>query len=188
MRRLILILIAIASVALVAEADNLKSTRNIKRNSPTRHAPVEAIVQVDTIVATPNQFRLSGYDKPLRSTSETVFVTNNSDIDIIGLELTTEYYDMQGRMLHKQTRRIAIDLPAGETRKVDYPTWDRQQAFYFHTSKRGRSAGTPYNVRQSVARIFALHSATSINKHTKPSQPISGTDTEKSASAESVGK
>lgn len=97
---------------------------------------------------------LFGYDKPLRSRRETVFVTNRTDFDINAVSVTTQYLDSKGRQFHETTRRVRADIPAGSTRKLDWPSWDTQQSFYYVGSKRSRVSGTPYQVRQSVDTIF----------------------------------
>ena len=88
----------------------------------TRGATVEkpdsAAAVFDTIPSpAPETVRLSGYDKPLGSRVESLFVSNRLDRDIIALEITLTYRDLQGRTLHEATRRMRADIPASSSRR-----------------------------------------------------------------------
>lgn len=108
----------------------------------------------DTIAApSPETVRLSGYDKPLGSRVESLFVSNRLDRDIIALEITLTYRDLQGRTLHETTRRVRADIPAAATRRIQFPSWDTQNSFYYRHSRRPRTANvTPYDVSCTVSR------------------------------------
>lgn len=127
---------------------------DVKTVADTLHGPI-----TDSIY-------LAGYDKPLRSTRESLFVTNRSDRDIDGLVIETEYRDMAGRQLHKRTVTISCDIPAGETRRVDFRSWDRQQSFYYRLSpKPKRSQATPYDVTcRTIGVIVSNHDKTDSKK------------------------
>lgn len=114
--------------------------------------PDSATTAFDTIVSpTPETVRLSGYDKPLGSRVESLFVSNRLDRDIIALEITLTYRDMQGRTLHETTRRVRADIPAAATRRIQFPSWDTQNSFYYRHSRRPRTANvTPYDVTCTV--------------------------------------
>jgi hypothetical protein len=92
------------------------------------------------------QLLLTGYDKPLNSDTETFFVTNNTDCDLTTISIEIEYLTLDSRQLHKRFERIKCDIPAGETRKIDIRTWDRQHSFYYHLSTRPRRQATPYTI------------------------------------------
>lgn len=100
------------------------------------------------------QLSLYGYDKPLRSRRETLFISNNTGHDINAVSLSIQYIDSKGRRFHDVSRRVRADIPAGSTRCVDFPSWDTQQSFYYVGSRRPRSAGTPYDVRISADTVF----------------------------------
>ena len=98
---------------------------------------------LDTVAATGTEVRFSGYEKTLRSTRETVI-----------FHIT--YFDAQGRQLHKVRKNLYAGIPPGETRRLDFPTWDRQFAFYYIRSPRPRVSAIPYNVSISPdTLIFA---------------------------------
>lgn len=155
MKTRILILLIISIVSGLSDCD-ARSRRTTRSNVGKRSLRISgAAPACDTIVMPDtSMIRLYGYDKPLRSSRETVFITNLTDRDINSLSLTTQYIDSKGRQFHEVTRRIDVDIPAGSTRKTDYPSWDKQQSFYYIGSKRSRSAGVPYHVCQSVDTVF----------------------------------
>ncbi len=140
------ILLAVVLVLSASIELSARKQRTIRANVNGRAATVEqqAMAKADSIVIPDSaQVKLYGYDKPLRSRRETVFVSNNTDYDIQSLTITTQYVDGKGRQFHQSTRRID-----------EYPSWDTQQSFYYVGSKRARVSGTPYNVRQTVDTIF----------------------------------
>lgn len=150
---IILLLLSIAIGTLEMQARRRQTTRT---GINGRTAMVEATAEaVDSfIIPDSSDVQLYGYDKPLRSRTETVFVANNTAFDIEAVAITTQYLDSKGRQFHQSHRRIAVEIPAGETRKVDYPSWDKQQSFYYVGSKRPRTSASPYSVAQSVDTIF----------------------------------
>lgn len=153
MRHLPVILILLFAVA--ATAAPQRTTRKGLRAAPGAtglHAPC-----ADTIRgACTDSITLAGYDKPLRSRHETMFVTNRSRHNITGLGLTLSYYDSHGRKLHGRSISVAVELSASDTRQIAIPSWDRQQAFYYHRSSRPRKAdATPYDVRIDIDYILA---------------------------------
>ncbi len=130
----------------------MTSTKHIRDSVTTRSI-------FDTIHApAPSEVRLSGYDKPLRSRVESLFVTNNLDREIFEIEITLTYTDMQGRTLHETTRKIRADIPSATTRHLQFPSWDTQQSFYYRHSRPPRLANvTPYDVTCKVKYCITNH-------------------------------
>lgn len=96
----------------------------------------------------------AGFDKPLQSTRETFFVTNNTPIPIAWIALDITYLDMDGRMLHRREVRIDIDLPQGETRLASVKSFDLQKSLYYHRSHTSkRSTAIPFTVEIAVRGI-----------------------------------
>ena len=118
----------------------------------------------DTVCVTSQaDIRLSGYDKPLNSRKESLFVTNKLPRDITAVELRINYTDMSGRQLHEVTRTIRADIPAGTTRRIDFQSWDKQNSFYYHKSRQPRSANvTPFKVDCTVTAYVWMPPADSI--------------------------
>lgn len=139
-----LLLLAVLMAATVLNAQH--TTRKRLRENPEKVCGQKAVV--DTLVdISSEELRLAGFDKPLRSNVETLFVTNNLACRVIGLNLTIDYVDTSGRMLHSRQVAVVTDIPPGHTRQVSFPTWDRQQSFYYWRSRKPeRADGTPFDV------------------------------------------
>lgn len=102
----------------------------------------------DTLLLDSGMVVISGYEKELRSTVESFFITNKGPKDLNNITLTITYMDMAGRKLHERTEDISVPLPAGDTRMVRIPSWDRQKVWYYYLSNRPRtrSQATPFRV------------------------------------------
>lgn len=114
---------------------------------------ISGIMQPDTIIPDNGSFRISvaGYDKPLRSSKETFFISNHTTMDLSGIRIRLEYFDTHGRTLHQRELYLPIDLPSGATRQTSIRSWDIQKSFYYRLSSRPRrSDGTEYDVRVTV--------------------------------------
>lgn len=136
-------------------ADAQRTTRRGIRQKPRTQATVATAA--DTIFPPADSLvSLSGYDKPLRSRRETFFVTNTSPQRISAVNITLEYIDSSGRQLHSRTITIPVDIPAGETRKVDTPSWDTQLTFYYSESPPARVTTRcyPYSVTSRINYIL----------------------------------
>lgn len=112
----------------------------------------------ESVAATPMQpadsgaVSCSGFEKTLRSGIESFFVTNHTDSTLTRMHITLEYSDMGDRQLHRRSEAVAVDIPAGETRRVEIKSFDRQATFYYHLSAapRTRTTATPFKVRLTV--------------------------------------
>lgn len=93
-----------------------------------------------------DQIVFTGFDKPQSSASETFFITNNTDRTLSGINLYIEYTTLDGRQLHKRFVKLSCNIPAGETRMADIPTWDKQKSFFFEKSAPSKRVGTPFRV------------------------------------------
>lgn len=96
---------------------------------------------------------LRGYDKPLRSRKESVFVTNTLSDNVSRLHLTITYTDMEGRQLHSAARWVEANIPAGQTRQIFFPSWDKQQSFYYHLSRTPKTEAAPYRIKASIDSV-----------------------------------
>ncbi|MDE6300781.1 MAG: FxLYD domain-containing protein [Muribaculaceae bacterium] len=125
-----------------------------------RHRPVQAVILHDTVTAPPaDSVSLAGFEKPLRSVRESLFVTNSTSRPVTGVTIELSYYDMHGNLMHRAVREVTVTLPAGETRRVEFPAFDRQQLFYYHRSPlpRGASQATPFDVTARVVNSIHPH-------------------------------
>ncbi len=140
----ILILATAGADIASARRRNSINTRLKTDKTLTQEAVAEPF---DSISATADSVRFYGYEKTLRSTRETMFVSNLCrSRSISALIFTITYTDTKGRQLHRRRVEHRTDIPAGETRRIDIPSWDRQQTFYYTGSPRPRTAAIPYDV------------------------------------------
>lgn len=127
-------------------AQNTK--RKVTKSMPRRTASAE---KFDTITAD-IPVRVTGYEKPLRATRESLFVTNTDTIEnrpLGELTLQIRYYTADGTtMLHSRTVTLYPHIPAGETRMMTFRTWDRNNLFHYHlNTPHTNGQATPYTVR-----------------------------------------
>ena len=152
MKKILLCLFIIAAVGVCAQ----RTTRKGLKAENTASATASAAT-VDTIDAPPaHTVDINGYDKPLRSSRETFFATNNGKQTIAGMAFTITYLDSSGRQLHKAHHNTSSEIPAGETRQIAVRSWDKQQSFYYtrSTVPVRASQATPYDVKIEIDTIF----------------------------------
>lgn len=140
-------------VAASATARQRTTRKGLKVETSTT-ADVQSDSSLIYDMAIVDSVTLAGYDKPLRSHRETLFVSNHLQADITYLIVHCEYYDMKGRQLHATDHKITCDIPAGETRQIYFSSWDKQQSFYYYLSSRPRRVdATPYKVKCRVTAV-----------------------------------
>lgn len=93
-----------------------------------------------------DQVRFTGFDKAKGSRKESFFITNTTDRTLTSVTLYIEYLTPDGRQLHKKFMKLSCNVPPGETRKADIPSWDTQGSFYYINSAQGKG-GSPFEVR-----------------------------------------
>lgn len=148
-RALLTFVIAASALSAAAQRTTRRGLRAITPS--TSQATADTLwAPADTLVT------LSGYDKPLRATKETIFVTNRTTDTVAGISLTITYLDLDGRMLHSRTVILPANIPPTHTRKVDFPSWDPQHTFYYLQSPPARTASHcyPYTVKCAVDYIL----------------------------------
>lgn len=106
-------------------------------------------------VFTTSSIKFTGYDKNLASTKESFHIINGSGLDIKSMFVKIIYKDMSGRMLHSREISIREEIPCGETRKVDIPSWDTQKTFYYYLSTRPKRIAAPYKISISLLSLSA---------------------------------
>ncbi len=149
------------SAAHNAHADNtlrgkLKVDPRIATTAPKTDtiAPPHRLDTITTVART--DVRLSGYDKPLNSRKETLIVSNRLNRDITALKIHLVYKDTAGRTLHETEREIRADIPAGATRLIQFPSWDKQNTFFYVKGRRPRVANvTPFDVTCTITHIVS---------------------------------
>jgi hypothetical protein len=118
------------ALAVSGLADTKTTRKSLKAREVTVLAP-----DLEPMTASGDSLLITGYDKPLRSTRETLFATNRHSTNLLAITLDIIYYDMDGSMLHSRRLTLACDIPPGETRQLKTVAWDRQQAYYFHGTR-----------------------------------------------------
>lgn len=94
-----------------------------------------------------DQVTFSGFDKPRNSSTETFFITNNTDKTLTGVNIYIDYRTPDGRQLHKRFYPLRCNIPPGETRQAQLKSWDIQHTFvYVKSMDTGRKQGTPFEV------------------------------------------
>lgn len=102
------------------------------------------------------------YDKPTEATREVLFITNNTDYTLSGLTLRIDYFIPKKHMqLHSREVTLRCEIGPGETRCVDFASWDRQKSYHYAGGRAPkRRASTPYDVGFTTASaIFLLPDA-----------------------------
>lgn len=148
MKKLLTLLLLVLTLLSAAAKKQSVGPSRLKKDAPATDA-----IAYDTIVPAEGEIRCSGYDKPNRATRETMFLTNllSDSIDIDAVNLTLDYFDLNDRQLHSATHTIFVHLPAGQTRSVSVPSWDRNNAFHYHLSPAPqRRPSSPYTVRSRL--------------------------------------
>lgn len=152
-----LLTLSLCIIALASSALSQKTTRTGLRPAPRSDSSTASISNLDTIVAPEARIvDINGYDKPLRSRRETFFATNNGNSDIEALAFTIRYYDTQHRILHSASHNIKAEIPSGETRQLNFKSWDTQLNFYYSrsTAPQRVEQATPYDISITVDTIF----------------------------------
>lgn len=159
-------IIIAAAAAMPVEARKVVTTRPVKAEA--KSPATTPAVGIDTIATDNSALRVAGYDKPLRSRREAMFVTSLLQDTIYGAVVTLTYTDMQGRTLHERTATLPVLLPPGATRRVDIPSWDRQMSFYYcRGAVPRRAAASAFDVTVRVKAILRP-SRPSISTSTNP--------------------
>lgn len=143
--RLTLTILTLLTLGLCAQAQ-VTTRRGLKLEKKTE------TVAADTVTADSSSFSVFGYEKTLRATSESFFVTNLTTDTITTLIGEIEYLTLDGRQLHRRKFSTDVNLPPGETRQITLPAWDKQKVWYYHRSSapRSRTQATPYTIRLSL--------------------------------------
>lgn len=142
MLRVIVTSLMVLAVTSVAAPD----TRTTRKNLVKAEQDVTAVTESTTL--SPDSITIADYDKPLRSNFETIFVTNRHQRKLVQITINIDYIDMNGSQLHSRSVTVECDIPPGATRQLQMRAWDRQKAFYHHTtrSKPRSPHARPYKV------------------------------------------
>lgn len=135
-------------------------TKPLKKTAGSARAASAAAVKSathDTIFNPPaDSVGVAGFEKTLRSTHESMYVSNATDSDILGLSIDITYFDTYGRMLHKTSHELNSAIPSHETRLIDVKSFDNQGLYYYYLSPEPKRASkaTPFKVSVNVNYIL----------------------------------
>lgn len=151
MRLILSILIIFLSLSICEAQRTTRKKLKVKDPIDT----ISSINNIDTLhIIDSSMLVISGYDKPLSSSFETFFVTNNTHATITAINITFDYNDNKKRQLHAVTKNISCTIPAGETRQLSIRSWDKQNSFYYYRSVKPRRQATPYSVTHRINSIL----------------------------------
>lgn len=142
MLRVIVTSLLVLAVTSVAAPDTRTTRKKLAKSEQ------EVTVVADSTTVSPDSITIADYDKPLRSNYETFFVTNRHSRTIVRITIDIDYIDMNGSQLHSRSVTVECEIPPGATRQLHTRAWDRQKAFYHHTtrSKPRSPHARPYKV------------------------------------------
>lgn len=142
MLRVIVTSLLVLAVTSVAAPDTRTTRKKLVKSEQ------EVTVVADSTTVSPDSITIADYDKPLRSNYETFFVTNRHSRTIVRITIDIDYIDMNGSELHSRSVTVECEIPPGATRQLHTRAWDRQKAFYHHTtrSKPRSPHARPYKV------------------------------------------
>lgn len=142
MLRVIVTSLLVLAVTSVAAPDTRTTRKKLVKSEQ------EVTVVADSTTVSPDSITIADYDKPLRSNYETFFVTNRHSHTIVRITIDIDYIDMNGSQLHSRSVTVECEIPPGATRQLHTRAWDRQKAFYHHTtrSKPRSPHARPYKV------------------------------------------
>lgn len=141
MARILVVLTVIAVLVCGGDAWARRTTRS-KLKTPEVQSLPGAEIPVRTGMIT-----VQGYDKPLRSRYETMFVTNHTDSTVTAVRMRLQYISMDGDTIHEAVRVVKCQMPPKATRRITLSSWDKQLTLYYHlTAKPSRLKGTPYKI------------------------------------------
>jgi len=129
MLRVIVTSLLVLAVTSVAAPDTRTTRKKLVKSEQ------EVTVVADSTTVSPDSITIADYDKPLRSNYETFFVTNRHSRTIVRITIDIDYIDMNGSQLHSRSVTVECEIPPGATRQLHTRAWDRQKAFYHHTTR-----------------------------------------------------
>ena len=153
----IILMIAFAVGCMTASAQRQRTTRTgrLQPIEQTNATINDDAIAHDTIThGLDCVVHLSGYDKPITASRETLHAENLTDsLVITSVECEITYLDNQRRQLHKRTVTLRDEIKPGQTEMLSFPTWDIQRSFYYRLSVKPRRQATPYDVQFNILSI-----------------------------------
>ena len=131
-----------------------KETKNVA--TKTKKIPGVEIVLNDTtlvlddkgtaLIEDLSKIKFTGYEKEINSRMESFIMVNPGAFKITGFRTRVDYLDMQGRPFHSVVLEELIDVPPGESRRMDVKSWDLQHTYYYYLGNEPRKVAVPFQV------------------------------------------
>lgn len=154
----ILHIIALVMAMVIAGTGTVQAQRTTRKGLARPVLEEKCDIPGDTVrgAIADSLLLVTGYEKPLRASRESLFILNRTDRELLSVRLEISYFTgkdtSSGTLLHKRKVELQTQIPAGERRMVWYNSWDRNQVFYYHINTPGRTRrqATPYTVSIKV--------------------------------------
>lgn len=146
MKRIILALSIALFVVQFAHPQRKVTTRRGLKTEHQSTAPFSPRPR-QTVTVADSAVKFAGFDKPLQSLNESLFLTNLSDFHFNTVYITLDYFDRHNRKLHSRSQTVIADIPPGETRLLTFPSWDRNKSFYYTGGRTPRGKSTGFTVK-----------------------------------------
>lgn len=150
-----LLLISLIAAVMAVSAQRTTS-RRLRPAELTAEPIAELALDTLSLAADTAAVRFYGYEKTLRATRETLFITNNTPREASEVRFTIRYLDAAGREIHRRRVVKRAELPAGKTVRLDIPSWDTQKTYYYRGGPRPRVSATPYTVAITPDTLILL--------------------------------
>lgn len=136
--------------------DTLGHRHTVDRTAVKGSEVLSVADRLDTVTAgCDTLLTIADFAKPLRSRIETMRLTNHGDGRLAAAVVTIRYTAVDGTPLTVRQLRLPLDLPAGETRMHDFPSFDRQQRFRHRNSPAPRRAESQvFDVSIGIDSLF----------------------------------
>ncbi|MCM1005970.1 MAG: hypothetical protein NC402_06725 [Prevotella sp.] len=158
-----LIILLLAMLALVSTFAR-RQTLHINEKAMSAQKRVLGEASADSVFAlsgdeAANAVRVFGYDKPHNATKESLFITNNLLSDtIISVTLTLKYSALNGAELHTRTIKESCLIAPGQTKRLQFASWDATRTFYYYRTPPRRKEGlSGYKVAVCVENVELRH-------------------------------
>lgn len=147
----------VAACMLSVFADRVRTTRGRLKVSTVA---AESSRRGSTRPAEKGEVAFYGYEKAANANRETLFIKNLTDSTVVRVCFTIDYSDTSSRQIHRRAASVDVEIPSGEVRRIDIPSWDSQKSYYYVKGPRPRKSATPYDVAvtaDSIACAAELH-------------------------------
>lgn len=140
-----LLLATVTSEAMARKRVVRADTKALAKQTSMAHVPDSLMISGEEAL---ESVRLYGYDKPHSSSRESLFMESKLPTDtIVTVTLSIQYQAMNGQGLHKRDVTLPCHLAPGESERLQFPSWDKTQTFYYFRNEPKRATGkTPYKV------------------------------------------